>query len=191
MVSKCNNSLLLVGGGLSTGRGGLLLLLGPSSLALQLAGGLDLLEQADDLGILHLLGNGGSLDLWSGRRKLGNSALQLDGGLLLGVDDHASQVRLEALGVELQGLLRLVAAAVVNGDALGLSLHLGNASGLQLLKGEATSSANLRVVSLGRAVDGGAKEAGSRARSNGSGLLLANTCALSLANGLVQPDLHT
>ena len=182
--------LLLVGGSLASSGGSLLLLLRPSPDSLQLAGGLDLLEQAHDLGVLHFCGNDGSLDLRSGG-ELGDGALQLNGGLLLGVDHNAGKVRLEALGIQVKRLLGLVAAAVIDGDSLGLGLDLGDSSGLELLEGESTSGADLGVVPLSRAVDSGAKQTSGRAGSDGGGLLLADTRALRLADSLVKLDLHT
>ena len=62
---------------------------------------------------------------------------------------------------------------------------------LQLLQRETTSHAGLHVVLLRGAVHDGTQESASGARSDGSGLLLAEQSAASLLSSLIEPGLHT
>ena len=62
---------------------------------------------------------------------------------------------------------------------------------LQLLQRETTSHAGLHVVLLRGAVYDGTQESASGARSDGSGLLLAEQSAASLLSSLIEPGLHT
>ena len=79
--------------------------------------------------------------------------------------------------------------------AISIPLFVANEVGevayLELSQGESTSKTGLHVVLLSGAVNHGAEESASRARSNGSGLLLAEQSAASLLTGLVEPSLHT
>ena len=51
-----------------------------------------------------------------------------------------------------KGLLGAVATTVIDGDADGRRELLGDARGLELLEGEATTETRLEVVALGRGV---------------------------------------
>ena len=62
---------------------------------------------------------------------------------------------------------------------------------LQLLQRETTSHAGLHVVFLRGTVYDGTQESASGARSDGSGLLLAEQSAASLLSSLIEPGLHT
>lgn len=95
---------------------------------------------------------------------LGVSLLDLTG--LLGEDDKASLVLLETLDVELEGLLGLVAATVVDGDTDGESLLAADTGSRELGGGEATALTNLAVVADGRGADDRAEELSGPAKKN-------------------------
>ena len=82
----------------------------------------------------------------------------LDLAGLLGEDDEAGLVGLEALDVELERLLRLVAAAVVDGDADREGLLGADAGLLELGLGEAAARTELAVVADRRGTDSRAEE---------------------------------
>ena len=62
---------------------------------------------------------------------------------------------------------------------------------LQLLEGETASQSGLHVVLLRGAVDNGAEQSASGARSDRGSLRLAEQSAASLLSGLIEPGLHT
>ena len=62
---------------------------------------------------------------------------------------------------------------------------------LQLLKSETTTQSGFHVVLLRSAVDNGAEQSGSRARSDRGSLFLAEQSAASLLPSLIEPGLHT
>lgn len=98
---------------------------------------------------------------------LGVTLLDLTG--LLGEDDKASLVLLEALNVELQRLLRLVAAAVVDGDTDREGLLTTDTGGRELGGGETTAGTELAVVADGGGADGGAEELSGPVKVGGKG----------------------
>ena len=61
---------------------------------------------------------------------------------------------------------------------------------LQLLEGETASHSGLHVVLLRGAVDNGAEQSASGARSDRGSLRLAEQSAASLLSGLIEPGLH-
>lgn len=115
-----------------------------------------LLLGGDGAGLLGLVGRGESGEragevrgevVASGVAGLG---LALDAG----EDDKARAVGLEALDVERLALLRLGAAAVVDGNAEAEGLLLADAGELELRDGEATAlcaSDNVHIPNLGKA----------------------------------------
>ena len=68
-------------------------------------------------------------------------------------------------------------------------MRKGKAS-LQLLEGETASHPGLHVVLLRGAVDNGAEQSASGARSDRGSLRLAEQSAASLLSGLIEPGLH-
>ena len=94
--------------------------------------------------------------------------------------DHLGLVQLESLRVQLEGLGRLVAAPVVNGNANGAGESLEDAGRLQLVVREASSGAHLGVVAPGRAVDDWSQWSG-----RGSWRHLGRLCQASVASALV------
>lgn len=82
----------------------------------------------------------------------------LDLSSLAGEDHEAGLVGGQTLGVDLESLLTLVPPAVVDGNADAEGLLAADSCSLKLLVGEATSGAELGVVALRGATDGGAEE---------------------------------
>lgn len=213
------------------GSGGLLLLLLLASKASTLVAVLGplLTEGTEGLELL-LLGSDGAGRLDGDASGDGEGSSSVTNGLdrgevdllvlvllvATGEDHETAVVGLDALGVELERLLRLVAAAVVDGDADGLGLLLAQARSLDLLGGEAlaltaasgVSDANerrwgqryslrggerLAHAQLGVVLERGASDSraegldGAEAESGGLGL--ASVAARLLGAGLVEPDL--
>lgn len=99
----------------------------------------------------------------------------LDLARLAREDDEARLVGLEALDVELERLLGLVAAAVVDGDADREGLLGADAGLLELGLGEAAARTELAVVADRRGTDSRAEELnrageGARSREGGAGV---------------------
>ena len=190
-------------GCLLLGVGGLLLLLLDAGLDLAsgTVGTTSLAEGLVGVELLLLGGDGTGLLGLDGSRQ-GKSSLDvadsLDVGevdllvlVLLGQlgDDHEARlVGLDALNVDLEALLRLVAAAVVNGDTDRAGVLLAEAGLLDLLNGETTAGADLGVVSEGRASDSGAEGLDGAQAELGS-LGLTRSASPLLGTGLVEPDL--
>merc|ERR1719213_902361 len=107
---------------------------------------------------------------------------------LPGKDHELALVELQAGDILLKTLRAPVLAAVINRNADGLRELLRDTRLLELIKGEPLSEANLGVVALRRAADGGAEVAGRRARGDRRGLLLPVGAAAFLAAGLVKPS---
>ena len=112
-------------------------------------------------------------------------------------------VRVQTLHVRLQRLHGVVHTAMIHRNTDGTSLA-GVDSGLlfhyhahrtethlQLSQSESTTQSGFHVVLLSGAVDDGAEQSGSRARSDRGGLLLAEQSAASLLSSLIEPGLHT
>lgn len=185
------------------GVGSLLLLLRDTGLDLAsgTVGTTSLAERLVGVELLLLRGDGTGL-LGLGTSRQGDDRLDLADSLdvgkvdllvlvLLGQlgDDHKTGlVSLDALNVELEALLRLVAATVVDGDADGASVLLAEAGSLDLLDGEATAGADLGVVSEGGASDSGAERLDGAQAELGS-LGLTSSASPLLGTGLVEPDL--
>ena len=72
----------------------------------------------------------------------------------------ATHPRMNGVCTYRKGLLGAVATTVIDGDADGRRELLGDARGLELLKGEATTETRLEVVALGRGVHDGAESTG-------------------------------
>ena len=117
--------------------------------------------------------------------------------------DQLALVRVQTLHVRLQRLHAAVHTAMIHSNADGQSLT-GVDSGLlfhytpnrtethlQLLKSETTTQSGFHVVLLRSAVDNGAEQSGSRARSDRGSLFLAEQSAASLLSSLIEPGLHT
>lgn len=185
------------------GVGSLLLLLGNAGLDLasSTVGATSLAEGLESAELLLLRGDGtGLLGLGTGGQgKDGlNLANSLDVGEVdllvlvllgqLGQDDETGLVSLDALNVELEALLGLVAATVVDGDTDGAGVLLAEAGSLDLLDGEATAGADLGVVSEGGASDSGAERLNGAQAELGS-LGLTGSASPLLGTGLVEPDL--
>lgn len=185
------------------GVGSLLLLLGDAGL--DLAGGTvsttSLAEGLVSVEFLLLRGDGtGLLGLGTGRERKNrlNLANSLDVGevdllvlVLLGQlgDDHKTRlVSLDALNVELEALLRLVAATVVDGDTDRARVLLAQTGSLDLLNRETTTRADLGVVSERGASHGGAQKLDGAQAQLGS-LGLTRSASPLLGTGLVEPDL--
>jgi len=106
-----------------------------AGLAVLLEGGVVLLLLSDLASLLlgPNLGNGekGTGQLNGGVDISSLSITRLGLASLAGEDNQLSLVSLEALNVQLEGLLRLVAATVVNGDTDGESLLAADTSSLK------------------------------------------------------------
>lgn len=185
------------------GVGSLLLLL--LDAGLDLAGGAvgttGLAEGLESAELLLLGGDGTGLLVLDTLREGENSldgADSLDVGevdlvvlVLLGQLGHNNQtglVSLDALNIELEALLGLVAATVVEGDTDGARVLLAETGSLDLLNGETTSGADLGVVSQGGASDSGAEGLDGAQAKLGS-LGLTRSASPLLGTGLVEPDL--
>lgn len=179
--------LLLLDTGLDLASG----TVGTTSLAKSLVSVERLLLGSDSTGLLGL----DSL----GQRKNGlNLANSLDVGKVdllvlvllgeLGDNNETSLVSLDALNVELEALLGLVATTVVDGDADGAGVLLAKTGSLDLLNGETTAGADLGVVSKGGASDSGAEGLNGSETKLGS-LGLTSSASPLLGTGLVEPDL--
>lgn len=109
-----------------------------------------LLLGGDSAGLLGLVSRGESGERAGdvGGEVLALGVARLGLALDTGEDDEARAVSLETLNVELLALLRLGAAAVVNGNAEAKGLLLADASELELGKGEATALWSISIVSL-------------------------------------------
>jgi len=129
----------LVGSGLSDGLEGLevLHLIGDSHSTRSLSDSFDGHNLSSDLGGL------GDL-LLGGVSLLGLLGVQ-------GEEDELALVLLQALGVQLKGLNRVVPASEVDGNAHGPGVVLAETGGLDLLQGESTSGPLLDVVLEGGA----------------------------------------
>merc|ERR1719359_1183289 len=112
----------------------------------------------------------------------------LDLARLAREDDEARLVGLEALDVELERLLGLVAAAVVDGDADREGLLGADAGLLELGLGEAAARTELAVVADRRGTDSRAEEL-NRAEAGLGSLGLACDAARVLLARLVEPRL--
>ena len=151
-----------------------LLLLADDALTHEADGGEVLLEELVGgllgLGLGDLAGGGGgSLDgggvsggLAEARAVLLDGLLLLGGGVTLsgllggdGEEDELGEVGLEALGVEVEGLLGDVLAASIDGDTDGGDEAGSGAGGLDLGDGEAGTEALAHVVADGGAGNGG------------------------------------
>jgi hypothetical protein len=130
---------------------------------------------------------GGGLDLLSG--SIVDLTLL---GLVLttGEEDHLGSVLGEASGVDLELLLAGGGAAVVYGDSNGASELGGDASLLELSKGEATTETDLSGVLAGSGRDNGA-EVLKRTGELSSLLFLSLLASNALLRGLVEVSLDT
>lgn len=120
-------------------------------------GSLELLSDSSESNCLGLLGQRGDIDIeLVGLGDLsGTGVALLNNTSAAGEDDQSGLVTLEALDVELQGLLTLVGSSVVNRNANSLGELSVDASSLQLLQGETSAKLDLGVVlgvSLAKAV---------------------------------------
>jgi len=181
----------------------LFVVLGKTLLALETLNSDGHLQLLDGAVVLHLISNLHKLLLLLRLGNRENLAEVLSGvlGLLdAGVtlldlaalareDDETGLVLLEALSVKLKGLDALVAAAGVNSNTDGESLLAADASLLKLSKSEATASAKLHVVTLGRAVNGRSQQV-DRARGNLLSLSLAGKTTAELLRRLVEVHAH-
>jgi hypothetical protein len=150
-----------------------LLLLADDALTHEADGGEVLLEELVggllSLGLGDLAGGGSSGadgggvggGLAEARAVLLDGLLLFGGGVSLGrgllgdgEDDELGEVGLEALGVEVEGLLGDVLAASIDGDADGGDVAGSGAGGLDLGGGEAAAEALAHVVADGGAGDG-------------------------------------
>ena len=179
--------LLLSNAGLDLASG----TVGAPSLAKGLVSVELLLLGSDSPGLLGLDTSGqreNSLDLTNGLNVGEVDLLVLV--LLVDLGDHHETclVSLDALDVELEALLRLVAATVVHGDADRTGVLLAQAGSLDLLNGEATTRADLGVVSERGASDGGAERLDGSETELGR-LGLTSGASPLLGSGLVEPDL--
>jgi len=180
LLLLCDTGLDLAGGTVST-----------TGLAKGLVSVEVLLLLGDSTGLL-------GLDSLGQRNDRRNSADSLDVGSVdllvlvllgqLGDDNKTALVSLDALNVELEALLGLVAATVVNGDTDGASVLLAQTGSLDLLNGETTAGSDLGVVSEGGASDGGAEGLNGSETELGS-LGLTSSASPLLGTGLVEPDL--
>lgn len=110
--------------------------------------------------------------------------LALLGGLeVAGEEDEALLVGLQALNVDLEGLLAEVLAAGVDGDTDGARKLAGDVGLLELGEGETTAGTNAAVVLDGRAADDGAELVDGLGGDTG-GLLLARVATAGLLAGL-------
>jgi hypothetical protein len=131
------------------------------------------------------------------RQGLGGTRGSLLGGgllVLLGGQrehDELSAVLLQTLSVQLQRLLRLVVATVVNANSQRLGLVAVDLCLLELLKSEATASAQLAVILSSGASDDGAKRTSDRARGYSGSLGLAGIATANFAGGLIKPSRHS
>jgi hypothetical protein len=131
------------------------------------------------------------------RQSLGGARGSLLGGGLLvllgwqGEHDELSTVLLQALNVQLQRLLRLVAATVINTDSQRLGLVAVDLGLLELVEGEATAGAQLAVILSSGASDDRAQRASNGARGYSSSLGLAGFAAANFAGGLIEPSSHS
>lgn len=101
----------------------------------------------------------------------------------------ATHPRMNGVCTYRKGLLGAVATTVIDGDADGRRELLGDARGLELLKGEATTETRLEVVALGRGVHDGAESTGGGPGVERLRLLLARDATGLLAARLVEPGL--
>lgn len=146
-----------------------------------------LLLGGDSTGLLGLVdgGEGGEVAGDVGLEVLALGVARLGLAVDTGEDDKTLAVGGQALDVELLALLRLGAAAVVDNDAKALGLLPGDASKLELGKGESAALTDADVVALGGAANGGAETlegSGTRSKS----LLGAGSAARLLLAGLVE-----
>merc|ERR1719456_1670362 len=173
---KLSLLLLLLGG---------LLLEGTADAGTEEADGADVLGQ-EAVRLLLLLLSGEHAGVLDG------SLLLLSGGLTLaqlgvvdGEQHELGHVRLQALSVQLEALLRQVLAAVVDADADGGGIAGVDLSSGELLNRETAAEALLEVVADGLAVHRGA-EVAEGAREDRLSLRDARAAAVLLALGLVQ-----
>lgn len=177
-----------------------LLLLADHAFTQEAGGGHVLLEELVGLRLLDvslgdLAGGGGGLDgddlrvagLLGGLLLFGGG-VTLSGLLADGEEDELGEVRLEAVGVGLQGLLGDVLTAGVDGDTDGGGVAGGDAGGADLFDGEAAAEAVAHVVADGGAGDGGL-EVSQGAGEDLLGLLEAEAAAGLGLLGLVKEGL--
>ena len=100
-----------------------------------------------------------------------------------GEEDEALLVGLQALNVDLEGLLAEVLATGVDGDTDGARKLAGDVGLLKLGEGETTAGTNATVVLDGRAADDGTELVDGLGGDTG-GLLLARVATAGLLAGL-------
>lgn len=100
-----------------------------------------------------------------------------------GEEDEALLVGLQALNVDLEGLLAEVLATGVDGDTDGARKLAGDVGLLELGEGETTAGTNATVVLDGRAADDGTELVDGLGGDTG-GLLLARVATAGLLAGL-------